>query len=326
MIFITGANGLVGSYIVKQLLSQNIRPRCLKRKNSDLSLLKEFNDEIDWVEGDLLDIIGLTKLLNGVHQIIHAAGLVSFNPKHYDLMLKVNVEGTANLVNAALNLSIKKFFFVSSISTLGKGKIKNTISESSMWEESDENSYYSKTKYLAELEVWRGIEEGLEGIIINPTIILGPGNWLNGSTKLFKYGYDENIFYPSGTINFIDVRDVANLTLLLLNSGIFNERYILNSGTTTYKEFFNKVALAFDKKPPKTKATKLISELAWRLEKIKAFIFKKDPLLTKETARASKNNLIYENQKIKNLFNYNFIELDTTINWVTESLQEKYIS
>jgi dihydroflavonol-4-reductase len=323
MIFITGANGLIGSFIVRELLKKKIRPRCLKRSTSDLFLLEDVSNQVDWVEGNLLDIPGLDLLFQGVDTVIHAAAVVSFNPENYDIMYKTNVEGTANLVNIALNKNIKKFLFVSSIASLGKSKKYNIIDETAQWEEGEGMSFYAKTKYLSELEVWRGTEEGLNAVVINPTIVLGPGDWRKGSTRLFKYAFEEHTFFPRGNINFVDVRDVAQIAIKLIDRDIKNERFILNAGNVSYKEFFEKAAREFSKKPPFLSANGFITAIGWRMATLVAFIKRTQALLTKETAQASKNNYRYENEKVKKLLQYEFRELNSTISWAISEIQKR---
>lgn len=325
MIFITGANGLIGSSIVRKLLSVNYPVRALKRENSDLSLLKDLTQKIDWVEGDICDIKLLDKALEGVDTVIHSAALVSYSPAEKNLMFQINVEGTGNLVNAALKNKVKKFIHISSVAALGRKKNQKVIQENSFWEDSTYNSNYAKSKYLAELEVWRGMEEGLDGFILNPSVVLGPGNWESSSTKIFKYIWNENPFYSAGEMNFVDVRDVTTILFRLMeeNKGS-KERFIVNATSMPYKDLFFLMADAMDKKRPKIKAGPFLSEIAWRLEAAKAFITGKNPLLTKETVKLSKNSYYYDNSKISKLLNYEFIPPRQTIEWACMELVNKY--
>jgi dihydroflavonol-4-reductase len=325
MIFITGANGLVGSFIVRKLLSNNYRVKALKRENSDLSLLEGVSDKIEWVNGDICDIKLIDQSLEGIETVIHTAAIVSFAPQLKNLMFQVNVEGTANVVNSALKSKVKKFIHISSVAALGRKKNQQVIQESSFWEDSSYNSNYAKSKYLAELEVWRGMEEGLDGFILNPSVILGPGNWDSGSTKIFKYIWKENPFYSGGSMNFIDVRDVSNILLRLMEENKGNkERFILNSLSMSYKDLFYSIADTMNKKRPGYKAGLFLSEIAWRMEAAKAFITGGSPLLTKETVKLSKNSYFYDNSKISKLLNYEFIAPQQTIDWTCRELLNKY--
>lgn len=326
MIFVTGANGLIGSFIVRRLIEEKFPIRCLKRQNSDLKLAKDFVDKVEWVDGDLNDVLFLEKSLKGISSVVHCAGMISFASSKYEEMLKVNTEGTRNMVNASLEAGVRRFCHVSSVAALGRKKNVSLIDESSIWEESTYNSGYGKTKYLAELEAWRGFEEGLKGFIINPSIVFGPGDWNKGSTKIFKYVWDENLFYPQGKVNFVDVRDISNIVCQLLQSEITKERFILNGGSIDYQYLLNKIAENFNKRKPKFKTNALLSYTAVCIEGLKGLLTKKEPLLTRETVKMSSNVFNYDNSKIKHSLNYNFRTIDDTISWVTkEILKSKVI-
>jgi len=324
MIFITGGNGLVGSAVIKRFLEAGITIRCLKREHSDLSLLDDVKDKVEWVEGDILDIKRIETYLDGIDTIIHCAAMISFQKSRYNEMYKVNVEGTRNLVNTALARSIKAFGYISSIATIGKSKTNTPLDETNMWVDSPTNSGYSKTKYLAELEVWRGMEEGLQGFIVNPSIILGSGHWQEGSTKLFKYAYDQRVFYPQGNINYVDVSDVAEVVFRLYKSEIYGERYILNAGNESYKTFLTKVAQSFNKRAPSIKARTSLALFAYFLDTIRHTLSRREPLLTIETLRMSRESNFYDSSKVTKALNFNFKDLDSTINAITRSLKERY--
>jgi dihydroflavonol-4-reductase len=325
MIFITGCNGLIGSFVARKLLSQNYRIRALKRTSSDLSLIKDISHQIEWVNGDITDITMLEKSLEGINTVIHSAAIVSFTPSDAEMMLKVNVEGTSNIVNASLKNNISRFCHISSIAALGRKKGSALINENSSWENSSYNTNYAQSKYLAELEVWRGTEEGLNAFIINPSVVLGPGDWNAGSSRIFKYVWDEGYFYSRGQANFVDVRDVSEILCRLINSkNMSGERYILNGAKMHYKDLFYKIADGFSKKRPPYKANALLSDIAWRMEVAKSVFTGKKPLITKETVRLSRHTFNYDNTKIKKLLNYEFTDPDKTIKWVCEELVKKY--
>jgi dihydroflavonol-4-reductase len=324
MIFLTGCNGLIGSFIAKKLVSENRAVKALRRPESDLSLIKDIYDKIEWVEGDLSDIQLIDNYLEGVDSVIHCAAMISFSPSRKDPMFRSNVEGTANMVNAALKNNIKRFCYISSVAALGRKKNSGLIDETSVWEESANNTFYGYTKYLAELEVWRGIEEGLNAFILNPSIVIGPGNWNAGSSRLFKYIYDEKLFYPKGEMNFIDVRDVSSIACSLLHSDIKGERFILNSGKISYKEAFFLMADRFKKKRPRYRANKFISELAWRLDTLRSVFTGQEALLTRETARSSGLEHTYNTEKVMKIANTKFKDIHETINWTCDELKSRY--
>lgn len=324
MIFLTGCNGLIGSFIARKLLSENYRIKALKRPASDMSLVSDIYDRIEWVEGDLSDIQLIDKYLEGIDTIIHCAAMISFSSSHKHAMFRSNVEGTANMVNLALKNHVKRFCYISSVAALGRKKNTELIDETSVWEESSNNTFYARTKYLAELEVWRGIEEGLNAFILNPSIVIGPGNWNTGSSRLFKYVYDEKLFYPKGEMNFIDVRDVSHIACSLLYSDIKGERFILNSGKMPYKDVFFLIADRFKKKRPGYQANRIISEIAWRLDKLRSFFTGKEALLTRETARSARLHYTYNTRKVMKISGIEFRESLETINWTCDELMSRY--
>lgn len=327
MIFLTGANGLIGSFIARQLLAEGHTLRALRRADSDLSLLGDAKDRMEWVEGDILDILSLERAMEGCTEVVHTAAIVSFSPKERRQLYQVNVEGTANVVNVSLAKGIRKLLHISSVAALGRPE-KNSrnaaqpvgIDEEQKWEDSPYNSHYAKSKYQAELEVWRGIAEGLPAVIVNPSVVLGEGDWFRSSTALFKYVFDEKPFYTEGTLNYVDVRDVAEAVSRLLASGIVNERFILNGGKTTYRAFFELAAQKLGKKAPRFRVTPLLAAIAWRVEAIKGFLTGKSPLVTRETARSSQHHYYYHNEKIQEQTGLAFRSLEETTSRIAAAI------
>jgi dihydroflavonol-4-reductase len=319
-ILITGANGLVGSRAARRFAEANFEVFALCRSESDLALLADISTKITILEGDILDISSLEKALeNAIDFVVHTAAVVSYSPKDRNNMYKVNVEGTANIVNICLDKKIKKLCYLSSIAALGKPNsstehtLNGVIDENQKWEDSPLNSHYAKSKYQGELEVWRGQAEGLDTVIINPSVILGEGDWNKSSTQLFKYVYDEHSFFTEGNLNYVDVRDVVEAIFQLTVSEIKNERFILNAGTIVYKDFFEKVGTAFNKKPPTKSISPFLTEILWRLEAIRSFFTKKSPLITKETAKNSRTKFAYKNEKVRQTLGFKFTDLEETI-------------
>jgi dihydroflavonol-4-reductase len=326
-ILITGITGLVGSFTARYFLKSGFQVIGLKRANSNLSLIKDIENQIVWFDGDILDILALEQAIENVNYVIHAAAIVSFAPKDRDRMFKTNVEGTINVVNLCLEKKIKKLCFVSSVAALGR-KIPNEnkanhvlkIDENATWEENELNSNYAKTKYLAEMEVWRGQSEGLNSVIVNPSLILGEADWNKSSTQLLKYIYDEHKFYPEGNLNYVDVLDVAECIYKLMLSNISDERFILSAGQITYKDFFEKVAPRFNKKAPSTLLGKSLTGVVWRLESIRSFFTGNAPLITKETALSSSHSFEYSNYKIKKEMNFSFRNLDESLDRICKNI------
>lgn len=326
MIFITGANGLVGSFIAKELLKEGHSVLALKRKNSDLSLLGEARDQIEWVEGDVFDLPLLENCISRVSHIVHCAAVISFHSGEKDLMYQTNVEGTRNLVDISLKYQrqIQKFLFVSSVAAIGRGKEQVALNEESKWEENEDNSHYAKSKHLAEQEVWRSDAEGLKTVIINPSVVLGPGDWEKSSIRIFQYVWKERPFYPLGSMNYVDVRDVADLAATLLLDDTSAERFILNAGTLPFREFMDKTADQFSKRKPYLALKPWLTALAWRFLYLLSLFTRQTPFVTRESARLSAKKYIFENLKIKNRYNYSFRELDETIAWTCRELIKKY--
>lgn len=317
---ITGISGLVGSAIARNFLQKGLIVKALVRENSDLSLIQDIVSRITLFEGDILDILSLENAMEDVDYVVHSAAIVSFSPNDRTKMEKVNIEGTANVVNVCLSRKVKKLCFISSISALGRPSkmedifnLEVKIDEMQKWTESDSNSHYAKTKYLAEAEVWRGEAEGLKIIVVNPTIVLGEGDWLKSSTKLFKYVFDEKPFYTAGYLNYVDVLDLAEIVEKLTVSEISGERFAVTAGLVSYKEFFERIAIKINKKPPYFLVTPWLMAIVWRFESLKSWLFGSIPLITKETAKTSSLKILYSNNKISNTLNYRFKDLDQTL-------------
>jgi dihydroflavonol-4-reductase len=329
VVLITGVTGLVGSAIAKEFLAKGFSVKALVRSQNSHEKVKAISEKIEIVEGDVLDILALNVALENVDYVIHCAAIVSFAPKDRAAMYKTNIEGTANLVNACLEKQIKKFCFISSIASFGRPpqNLLQTldqveIDESQKWENSDSNSHYAITKYMAECEVWRASAEGLPVVIVNPSIILGESDWTKSSTQLFKFVYDNKPFYTSGFINYVDVKDVAKAAYQLTNSEISNERYCLSAGMISYKDFFDGIAKRFNKKGPYIEVKSWLLGIVWRLEAIKSMISGNAPLVTKETAKTASQKIFYRNNKIKKAMNFEFENLENTLDRVCKYLLE----
>ena len=323
MVFITGANGLLGSFICRKLLEEGYKVRALKRANSDLHLVEDIKDQIEWIDGDILDLVSIEKQLKNITTVVHCAALVSYDKKARQILYKTNVEGTANIVNACINAGITKIVYVSSVATIGKKRHQYESDENTQWNGTEQVSEYARTKYLAELEVWRGAAEGLKPLIVNPSVVLGPGDWNKSSTRIFKYILDEKPFYTSGCINFVDVRDVAEITVHLLNKNVYNERFIINAGSITYQDLFKKIAQSFKKQPPWIKVSPLLVRLTIFLDKWRSWLLRKDPMIGDDVSGVANNQHIFNNTKIRKSINFNFRKIDDTINWSCEELLKK---
>ena len=297
----------------------------LKRPNSDTSLLADVADQLTWLDGDVTDIPSLEAAILPGMDVVHAAAVVSFSAKNRDRMEKVNVEGTANVVNVCLSAGVRKLGFVSSVAALGRPNAKLTVpgqpivvTEDQKWEDSPNNSFYAQTKYRAELEVWRGNLEGLNSVIVNPSLILGEGDWTKTSVQVFKYVYDEKRFYTDGLVNYVDVIDVADAVFLLMTSDLSGDsdgagRFILNGGTIPYKALFEKIALAFGKRPPSVRVSPALTRLLWRAEAVRSWLTGKSPLITRETAKSANLSYQFDGHKIEQTTGFQYRPLNQTI-------------
>jgi dihydroflavonol-4-reductase len=310
MILVTGGSGLVGSELISQLLAEGNIVKAIYN-NTPLTIVQQ---NLIAVKCDILDTSSLEDAMEGVTQLYHCAAIVSFNKKNKNNLFKINIEGTANVVNAAIDAGVKKMVHVSSVSALGRIRENKVITEEMNWAEETSNSLYGKSKYLGEMEVWRGIGEGLQAVIVNPSIILGGGNWDTGSSAIFKSAYNEFPWYTEGVTGVVDVRDVARAMILLMNSEINKQRFILSAENISYKEVFTKIATCFNKKPPHKKVTPFIASIVWRMEAVKSMFTKKEALVTKETARTGLAKVYFNNSKIlKALPDFTFTPIDETI-------------
>ena len=322
MILVTGASGLVGSHLLQQLIQAGQSVKALYRNT-----IPEIANTsgVEWVKGDILDVVALEESMDQVDQVFHCAAVVSFNPSKKSAMQHTNIEGTANVVNACINRGVKRLLFVSSVAALGRIREDKPINETMNWTPETSNSEYGKTKYLSEMEVWRGMSEGLSVVVVNPVIILGNGDWENGSSGIFKSAYNEFPWYTEGMSGFVDVKDVVSAMVLLMNSSINGERFILSGHNANYKDIFGLIAAAFDKKPPHKKVTPLLAAIVWRLEAIKAFFSGKDPLLTKETSKTARAKVSFDNSKFLNQFpNFSYAPLAESIHRICGELKQKY--
>jgi nucleoside-diphosphate-sugar epimerase len=319
-VLVTGAAGLVGTELVSQLLEKGYRVKALYNKTP----LRDFQHKhLVTVHCDLLDIMSLEEAMQDVESVYHCAGYISFSPRKRRQLLKVNVEATANVVNVALQAGIKKLLHVSSVAALGRLR-KEEINENMQWSPATSNSVYAQSKYMGEMEVWRGIAEGLEAVIVNPTIILGAGNWEEGSTEIFKSVYDGFPWYAEGVTGFVDVRDVCDAMIRLMESGIRSERFIINAENAMYRDVFNQIADAFHKKRPARKITPLLASLAWRMEAVKSKFTGKDPLVTKETANTAFAISNFSNEKLKKFIpGFQYHSLKDSIIYTCDLLQQK---
>ncbi|WP_143962851.1 NAD-dependent epimerase/dehydratase family protein [Litoribacter populi] len=313
-ILITGITGLFGSYLAKAFKSMG-EIHGLKRADSQLDLLSDVQNDIHWHEGDINDYQSLEEAFQGMDLIIHAAGLVSFRNGDEGKLLKVNVEGTANVVNVMLGLDINKLIHVSSVAAIGRNPEKMLMDEKEKWVNSELNTPYAISKYLGELEAWRGAEEGLDLIVVNPSVLLGKVSDNRSSTAIYDYVLEEKKFFPKGNVNYIDVRDAANITVELFEKNAWGNRFILNNEGVRYLEFFRATAQILERKAPKWPVPSRLIRFADYFFKLKGFISRNTPSFSKKAVKAAQYPIVFDNTKVNKLINYHYTPLNKTLEW-----------
>ncbi len=313
MIAVTGSNGLLGNFVIRKLIAQGEQFIALRRSDSDVSLLEDIADRITWRNADIMDPVSLREGLHGATQVIHTAAIVSFNPRRANEVMDINMMGTRNVVNTCLDHNVKRLVHVSSVAALGRQKGQRLIDETNKWIDSPDNNIYALSKYQSELEVFRGVEEGLSAVVVNPSLILAEANWNFSSAQLFKYAWDERPFYMDGVVNYVDVTDVANVVYALLHDQIKGERFITSCGKISYRDLLTKMSHQFNKKPPSIRMTKALLKPAAFLEGIRARITGTEPKITPETVRLAGSDFLFDNSKITNKLNYQFQPIDETL-------------
>ncbi|MDX8552500.1 NAD-dependent epimerase/dehydratase family protein [Tenacibaculum sp. 1B UA] len=333
MILVTGGTGLVGSHLLYYLSQKNDKIRAVFRTDEKREHVKkifsfytddvqEFFSKIEWVQADITDVPSLKPVFDNITQVYHCAALVSFNPKDYRKMRQVNIEGTANLINFAIDANVDKFCFVSSIASVGNTINGQPINEENEWVDDDENNGYAITKYGAEMEVWRGSQEDLNVVIVNPGVILGGGFWGEGSGKMFTQINNGFKFYTEGITGFVGVSDVVKAMINLMDSNIQNERFILVSENKTFKDVLFSIADNLNKKRPSKKVGKLITSIFWRVDWLLTILTGKEPLLTKNSAKPAHNESFYTSEKITEQLDFEFEPINDVIARISKEFKK----
>lgn len=338
MILVTGGTGLLGSHVLLNLLEKGQAVRAIYRTESKRdSVVRIFGyyhhnaselwAKIDWVKGDVLDIDSLETALDGVTQVYHCAAAVTFVPSDRDYMHKVNTEGTANVVNLCLERPDIRLCHVSSVAAIGRDGSEKVISEKNEWVDSNHNAAYAISKHNAEMEVWRGTIEGLNAFMVNPSLIIGPGDWEQSTGTMFKRAWKGLPFYTRGGNCFVDVRDVADSMIRLMDSGIRSERFIIGAENRKFKEVFERICKNFDRNPPRFEATPWMTGITWRVEQVVSFVTGKKPFITKEVAHHAMQLNRYDNIKLlKALPDFAYRNLDETFDFVCKIYVEERAS
>jgi dihydroflavonol-4-reductase len=325
MIFVTGGTGLLGSHLLFELTKSATPVKAIFRNTSKLEVVKrvfQFYDQqnglerynsIQWVNCDVLDVVTLAEEMEDCTHVYHCAAIVSFHKRDFNAIMKVNREGTANVVNCALDLGIEKLCYVSSTAAIGNGNNDPIVTEETKWKQSPTTSGYSIAKYSAEKEVWRGIEEGLNAVIVNPCVIIGAGDWKESSMTMFRT-IDKGLkFYTEGENAFVDARDIAEIMQKLMLSEIQNERFLCIGENAAFKTLFDKIALRLNKKQPTILVKPWLMGITWRLMALISLLPRIKSPITQETARSAFGKTVYSNEKIKKALDFKFRTLDEMV-------------
>lgn len=325
MIFVTGGTGLLGSHLLFELTKSVTPVKAIFRNAAKLEVVKrvfQFYDQqnglerynsIQWVNCDVLDVVTLAEEMEDCTHVYHCAAIVSFHKRDFNAIMKVNREGTANIVNCALDLGIEKLCYVSSTAAIGNGNNDPIVTEETKWKQSPTTSGYSIAKYSAEKEVWRGIEEGLNAVIVNPCVIIGAGDWNESSMTMFRT-IDKGLkFYTEGENAFVDARDIAEIMQKLMLSDIQNERFLCIGENAAFKTLFDKIALRLHKNPPTILVKPWLMGITWRLMALISLLPRIKSPITQETARSAFGKTVYSNEKIKSALDFKFRTLDEMV-------------
>jgi len=332
MILVTGGTGLLGSHVLYELARQGREVRAIKRQSSDTTMVRKvfsyYSEDPDkllknikWFDADLMDFSAIEDALDGIKEVYHAGAVVSYYPKDHKAMLKVNIDGTANLVNLSLDKGVGKFCYVSSVAAVGSGLNGNPTSEEDFFVTSRRNSIYSISKYGAEREVWRGMEEGLNAVIVNPSFILGPGFW-NANSGLFRVVREGLKYYTDGITGYVDVRDIAVIMIQLMDKNIFNERFILSAENLSYLQLLGMMAKYLGKPVPAFKVPTFMTEIIWRMEAIRTFFTRSTPVLTKDMATTLGQEYYYTHEKLRKTLGFEFTPIEQSIRDICQKYLE----
>lgn len=334
MVLVTGGTGLVGAHLILRLLRSGVAVKAIHRKTSNLKEVEkvfgyytgqaaEWFQKIVWIEADLNDLPALDEAFKGITHVYHCAGLISFDPNDYELLRTINTEGTKNIVNLCLAYNIKKLCHISSIAAIGRTLDGQAATEETDWTLEGAN-VYALSKMDSELEVWRGSQEGLAVVIVNPGVIVGPGFWDSGTGLLFQNGFRARKHYPPGGTGFVTVNDVTALMVQLMDSSIANEKYIVVAENLSYRDILDRLAKAFNKSGPSIPIKFWQLEIFWRVDKLVNMLTKRGRKLTKISVRSLRNWQLFNNNKTMEQLGHSYESLDNTIAFCCKKFMEEY--
>ncbi len=330
-VLVTGATGMLGSKLVFDLIQNGFEVRALYRSKKRIdSFVRnvayytanalEISNKVEWFKADVLNYPAIIDAMKGIDVVFHCAAMVSFYKPDNPLLFETNIQGTANVVNACIETGVKRLCHVSSVAALGKSSNGEVITEDTPWLPDKKNSGYSISKFESEMEVWRGVNEGLEAVVVNPSIILGPGEWDTGSSAFYSKIYKGLKFYTRGKTGFVDLRDVTSAMLLLCNDENWQKaqgnRYLLNAANLTYEKAFQLIARSVKVKPPGIHAGRFLMGFAWRAASVASLLSRHKPLITRQSVQSAASVSCFDGSKISREFNFTYIPIEQTISEV----------
>lgn len=335
MILVTGGTGLIGAHLLYQLVSEGHKVRAIYRREKKLPLVKHvfsyyttnykaLYEQIEWVEADLNDIPALESAFEGITKVYHVAALVTFEPDKYHLLRKINIKGTANIVNICIDRKIEKLCYVSSVAAIGQEQSETApITEESPWPTEKDHNVYAISKFGAEKEVWRGTQEGVNAVIVNPGVVIGPGFWKSGSSGSLITRINKGIkYYTTGSTGYIDVMDLVRVMVFLMDSDIKNERFILTAENLSFQEFQNAIAKELGMSVATKEATPFLLGIGWRIDWLAKKLFGKRRTLTKQLAKSLTTLSNFQNKKIKEVYPFPFKSVEQSIKETVEKYRQ----
>lgn len=315
MLAITGSGGLLGSCVALESQKRNIPFRALVREGRSQAAAARGIAPSAIVSADILDMPALLKAFEGVDTVVHCAAIVSFNPREKELLYDVNVGGTRNVVNACIQQGVRRLIHVSSVAAFGRQKSGGAINENTRWSAGVKQTDYGTSKYLAELEVFRGMEEGLQTMFVNPSVILAAADGLRSSSRFFSYAQSERLFYTDSTVSYVDARDVVEIIFRLLNHPGNGERFIANAGEISVGKLLHTIAAKLRKRPPSIRLNGTFMDVFAFVEDIRSRITGSAPVVSKQSLMLLKDSMTFDNTKVKTQLGIEFQALDSTLDW-----------
>lgn len=312
-ILITGGTGILGVHLIAHLVENGDHEIIvMSRKGILPEVIDEYKEQVNIVKGDVLALYPLRDIISEVDMVIHLAAIVSFDPADKQDMFTINIEGTSNVVNSCLEFDTR-LIHISSVAAIGRAKANAKISEKTEWIDTPYNTNYSKSKYLSEQEVWRGIAEGLDAVILNPSLILASGDWSMSSLKIYDQLKRGLPMYPSGSTAIVDVRDVVRFIVRMMDANIVEERFILAGHNLTFQKLFTLIADSIKAKVPSRPVNLMFAKLFWNFEKLRSFLTKSSPIITKESVVSTQHHSVYDHSKSLSIEGFVYTPLEKTI-------------